>query len=271
MAVGRSLAAVAFAGCGHVWTRTISGAGAVGPLVAIGSGPVANASGQGTNGWAWVGLVAAGDGAFTAAYTVAGNDLGVAHSGDGGHWTTAPGLVPVQGADPIYGTAARSLSEGAGTWVGISPETAGQSYRVQVMPLAKTYRPPPAPSGRAIAAPRNAHLGSLAVIAPGIVAKRSFAKTGKTVVRVIDALGGKVTAEISVTHVQGATTYDICSGSTVARLAPGKVKTVTIPCANGAVVIGGAVSRLPVVKKGYVVTFSFVGRNGVITVDSRIG
>jgi hypothetical protein len=271
MAVGRSLAAVAFAGCGHVWTRTVSAAGAVGPLVAIGAGPGANASGQGSNGSAWVGLVAGGGGAFTAAYTVAGNDLGVAHSADGAHWSTAPGLVPVQGADPVYGGAARSLSEGTADWVGISPQTPSQAYRIQVMPLTKTYRPPAAPSGRSIAAARKAHLGSMAVTAPGIVAKRSFAKTGTTVAKVIDALGGKVTAELSVTNVQGTTTYDICSGSIVARLAPGRAKTLTIPCANGAIVIGGVSSTLPVVKKGYVVTFTFVGRNGAITVNSRIG
>jgi hypothetical protein len=36
-------------------------------------------------------------------------------------------------------------------------------------------------------------------------------------------------------------------------------------------VIGAAVSTLPVVKKGYVAMLTFVGRNGAITVDSRIG
>ena len=121
LAVGRSVAVVAFAGCGHVWTRTISTAGTVGPLVAIGSGPGANSSGSGTNGTAWVGLVAAGNGAFTAAYTVAGNDLGVAHSADGARWTVAPGLVPVQGTGAVYGGAALSLSAGAATWAEFRP------------------------------------------------------------------------------------------------------------------------------------------------------
>ena len=139
-----------------------------------------------------------------------------------------------------------------------------------MIPLSKTYRPPAAPAGRGIASPRRAHLGSLAVTAPGSVAKRSFAKTGIAAAKVVDALGGKVTAGISVTHVQGTTTYDICSGSAIVRLAPAKAKTIKIPCANGSVVIGGAVSSLPVVKKGYVVTFTFTGRNGTIAVSSRI-
>ncbi len=75
---------------------------------------------------------------------------------------------------------------------------------------------------------------------------------------------------MSVTHVQGNATYDICSGSTAATLSPRKVRIITIPCSNGAIVIGGSVSRLPVVKTGYVVTFTFTGRNGAITVNSRI-
>ena len=270
MAVGRALAVVAFAGCGHVWTRTITAAGAVGSLVASGSGPVLNASGQGTNGSAWVRVVAARNGTFTAAYTVPGNDLGVAHSANGARWTTARGLVPAQGANPVYGSA-RSLSQGTATWFGSSPQGSNQRYLVQLISLSSTYRPPAAPSGRGIAAPRTGRLGSLAVTAPGRIARNSFQRTGKTAVTLVDARGGKVSAAISVTHVQGSTTYDICSGSTVATLSPGKVATITIPCSNGAIVIGGRVSSLPVVKRGYVVTFTFTGRNGAITVTSRIG
>ena len=270
MAVGRSLAVVAFAGCGHVWTRTISAGGTVGALVSIGSAPAAYASGEGTNGSAWVGLVAATDGTFTAAYTVPGDDLGVSHSSDGSHWRAAAGLVPVQGANPIYGTSGRSLSQGAGTWSGLSPQASDQSYLMQLMPLSQTYRPPAAPSTHGIAHPRRATLGSMAIAAPGAVAKAGFEKTGKATVKVLDALGGTVTAGISVFYVQGQATYDVCSGSTVARLSPGRAKAVAIPCANGAIVIGGVVSTLPVVKKGYQVTFTFTGRNGTITVSSRI-
>jgi hypothetical protein len=270
MAVGRSLAVVAFAGCGHVWTRTITPSGAVGALVSIGSGPTADASGNGTNGSAWVGLIAATNGTFTAAYTVPGDDLGVVHSSDGSHWKAAPGLVPVQGADPIYGTSSRSLSQGVASLFGFSPQETNQNYLILLMALSVTYRPPAAPSARGIAHPRKATLGSLAVTAPGAIAGKSFEKTGKTTAKVLDALGGTVTAAITVYYVQGQSVYDVCSGSSVARLSPGKVRALAIPCSNGAIVIGGVVSTLPVVKRGYDATLTFTGRNGTITVNSRI-
>jgi hypothetical protein len=270
LAAGRSFGVVAFAGCGHVWTRTIAGSGAIGPVVALAAGPVANASGEGTNGSAWVGLVAGRSGSFTAAYTVPGNDIGVAHSANGQKWKTAPGLVPAQGADVVYGEASRSLSQGVGTWFGLSPQSPSQGYKIQLMPLSKTYRPPAAPSAVGISSPRKAHLGSLAVTAPGAIAPKGFEKTGKATAKVVDALGGKVTAAIAVTYVKGTTTYDICSGSMVATLSAGKADAVGIPCANGATVIGGNVSDLPVVKKGYVATFTFTGRNGAVTLASKI-
>jgi hypothetical protein len=270
LAAGNSLAVAAFAGCGHIWTRTIAPSGSVGALVNIAAGPGPSSSGQGTNGTAWVGLVAAHNGKFTAAYTVPGDDIGVAHSANGSSWKSAAGLVPAQGVDPVYGDASRSLSEGVGTWFGVSPQTPSQGYAVQLMPLSKTYRPPAAPSAAGVPSPRRGHLGSLAVTAPGAIAKKGFEKTAKVTAKVIDALGGKVTASIVIDYVKGTTTYDVCAGSAIAKLSPGRPGTVSIPCASGAVTIGATVTDIPVVKKGYLATLTFTGRNGSITLKSKI-
>ncbi len=132
----------------------------------------------------------AGNGTFTAAYTVPADDLGVAHSSNGSHCTSAPGLVPVQGTNPVYGNSARSLSQGVATWYGSSPQESNQSYQVQLMRLSEIYRPPRAPSGSGIVAPRTGSLGSLAATAPGTIAKASFERTGTTVAKLVDALGG---------------------------------------------------------------------------------
>ena len=269
LAAGHSLAVAAFAGCGHIWTRSIAPSGTVGPLVKIATGPGVSSSGQGANGAAWVGLVAAHNGKFTAAYTVPGDDIGVAHSANGSSWKSAAGLVPAQGVDSVYGDASRSLSEGVGTWFGVSPQTA-KGYAVQLMPLSKTYRPPAAPSANGILSPRRGHLGSLAVTAPGAIVKQGFEKTAKVTAKLIDAIGGKATATIAINYVKGTTTYEVCSGGAVAKLSPGRAATVSIPCASGAVTLGATVSDIPVVKKGYLVTFTFTGRNGSITLKSKI-
>jgi hypothetical protein len=270
LAAGHSLAVAAFAGCGHIWTRTIAPSGTVGALVNIAAGPGANTSGEGTNGTAWVGLVAAHNGKFTAAYTVPGDDIGVAHSANGSSWKSAAGLVPAQGVDSVYGEASRSLSEGVGTWFGVSPQTPSQGYEMQLLPLSKTYRPPAAPSAAGISSPRRGHLGSLAVTAPGAIVKQGFEKTAKVTAKLVDAIGGKVTATIAINYVKGTTTYEVCSGDGVAKLSPGRAATVSIPCASGAVTLGATVSDIPVVKKGYLVTFTFTGRNGSITLKSKI-
>jgi hypothetical protein len=69
------------------------------------------------------------------------------------------------------------------------------------------------------------------------------------------------------------TTYDLCSGSSVVRLSAGKVKTATIPCGSGTIVIGGSggVARGVAVKKGDSVQFTITGRTGPLVLNSRIG
>ena len=265
LAVGKSAAVVAFAGCGHVWAQTISAAGAVGPLTTIGSSPGASTGALGgRNGAAWVDVSANRDGSFTAAYTVPGNDVGVARSSDGAHWKLAAGLVPTQPGTPGYASDL-SLARGSADWLGLVGAAGNDSSLQQVMPLSETYRPPTAPAGG-----HRASLGSLAVSVPATISRKAFARTGKTTVKLVDAVGATATTSISVTRKQGNTTLQVCSGSGKAKLKAGKVRKVVLPCANGAIVIGAVVSTKPPVKKGDLVTFQFTGRNGPVTVQSKI-
>ena len=265
MAVGKSAAVVAFAGCGHIWAQTINAAGAVGPLTTIGTSPGASTGALGgRNGEAWVGVTANPNGSFTAAYTVPGNDVGVARSSDGIHWKLAAGLVPTQGSAPGY-AGDLSLAQGSADWLGLVGAAGNDSSLQQVMPLSETYRRPTPPAGG-----HHASLGSLAVSVPAKISKKTFGKTGKATVKLVDTLGATVATSISVTRTQGNATLQVCSGGGKAKLKAGKVKKVVLPCANGAIVIGAIVDTKPLVKKGDLVTFEFTGRNGQVTVQSKI-
>ncbi len=269
MAAGSSQAVVAFAGCGKVWTRTISATGAVGRLVTVGHSPGTDASGYNRNGQAWVDVQSATNGAFTLAFTVPGNDVQVGHSSNGEHWSLARGLVP-----DIVGTSntlvtGRALATGNPTWLGFSIDAGSQTYRSEVVSLSDTYRQPSPPRGSGI----KAVLSSLAVTAPGRISHASFSRNAQTTLKVVDAFGGKVTVSVLVSRPTKQTTYDLCSGSGVVRLSAGKVKTVTIPCGSGTIVIGGGggVSRGVAVKKGDSVQFTIFGRTGPLVLNSRIG
>jgi len=133
------------------------------------------------------------------------------------------------------------------------------------MPLSETYRRPTPPAGG-----HHASLGSLAVSVPAKISKKTFGKTGKATVKLVDTLGATVATSISVTRTQGNATLQVCSGGGKAKLKAGKVKKVVLPCANGAIVIGAIVDTKPLVKKGDLVTFEFTGRNGQVTVQSKI-
>ncbi len=173
--------------------------------------------------------------------------------------------MPTQGSRPAY-TSDLSLARGSADWLGLVGATGTDSSLQQVMPLSDTYRQPKAPSGG-----RRASLGSLAVSVPAKVSRKKFGKTGKATVKLVDALGATVTTSISVTRTQGNSTLQVCSGSGKAKLKAGKVRKVVLPCANGAIVIGAIVDTKPLVKKGDLVTFQFTGRNGPVTVESKIG
>ena len=81
-----------------------------------------------------------------------------------------------------------------------------------------------------------------------------------------------MTVSVLVSRPTKQTTYDLCSGSGVVRLSAGKVKTITIPCGSGTIVIGGGggVSRGVAVKKGDSVQFTIFGRTGPLVLNSRI-
>jgi hypothetical protein len=264
MSAGSSQAVVAFAGCGKVWPRTISSTGVVGPPVAGGRSP--SSAGFYRNGDPWVDVVGSGGG-FTTAFTVPGDDVQVARSSNGSHWSLARGLVPdIIGAQNV-GTA-RVLSTGTASWLGFTAQSGNQTYRTDVIPLSDTYRQPSPPRGSGI----KAVLGSTAVTVPGRIPHGGFGRTGKTTIGLIDTFGGKVTVSITVTRPTKTTTYELCSGTTATRLAAGKAKTLTVPCGSGTIVIGGGggVSTGVAVKKGDVVAFTITGRNGPLVVNAKI-
>ena len=105
---------------------------------------------------------------------------------------------------------------------------------------------------------------------PATISKKTFARTGKTAVKLVDAVGSTVATSITVTRVQGTITTSVCSGGATTKLKAGRVRKVVVSCANGAIVIGAVVSTKPPVKKGDLVTFQFTGRNGPVTVQSKI-
>jgi hypothetical protein len=263
MAAGTSSAVVAFAGCNKVWTRTIGATGAVGRLVTAGRSP--GATGYSRNGDAWVDVAAAPNGAFTAAFTVPGNDVQVAHSSNGSHWSLSRGLVPT-----VLGTfsGGRALSLGTPTWLGFTGEVGNSIYRADVIPVSATYRQPSAPRGAGV----KAVLGSTAVTAPGRLSHVSFGRSGQTTLKLVDVFGGKVTISMSVTRPTKQVTYDLCSGTVNTRLSAGKVKTVTVPCGSGTIVIGGGggAVRGVAVKKDDSVAFTITGRNGPLVVNAKI-
>jgi hypothetical protein len=262
MTAGTASAVVAFAGCDKVWTRTISPSGAVGPLVTVGRSP--GAAGYTRTGDAWVDVVAAPNGAFTSAFTVPGNDVQVAHSSNGTHWSLSRGLLPV-----VLGTLSggRALSLGTPSWLGFTGEVGNSVYRADVIPVSATYRQPSAPRGAGV----KAVLGSTAATVPGRISHVSFGRSGNTTLKLIDVFGGKVAISISVTRVTKQTTHDLCSGSLNTRLSAGKTKTVTVACGSGVIVIGrGGAARGVAVKKGDSVAITITGRNGPLVVNSKI-
>jgi hypothetical protein len=267
LVAGRSVAVVAEVSCGHLRTRTITAGGVVGPLVTIGSSP--GDPGADTLGTSdGVDMVADRSGNFTASYLVLGGDLSVAHSSDGSHWTTTPGFVPVPSSLDGSNVA---ISTGAATWLGSVTATSNTTYAVLAIALSSTYRTPSAPSARGIADPRRGSLGSLAVTVPGKLALKSFRKTGKVTLRLVDAIPDRISGSITVSRTSGNTTEDVCSGGANDKLAVGRVRTVTYTCGSSAIVIGGTLAAGVSADKGDLVTFTFGGRNGTLTLTSRVG
>jgi hypothetical protein len=265
LAVGHSVAVVTEAGCGHVWSTSISTRGQVGHRVTIGASA---AQSSGLAGRPWAEVVSDRRGHFTAAYIRPGGDLGVAHSSNGKKWKVEPRSVPIA-TDDLFGSGA-AVSTGAATWFGSSADNGANVDLIRVIPLADTYRPPSPPSKHGIPHARRAHTGSLAVVAPGRVAVKHFRKTGRVTVRLVSALPDHVNIAVGDSRVKGNTTYDICGGGATAKLKPGKVKTVTLTCASGTIVIGGTSGSGVDAKKGDSLSFSFGGRNGALEVAGKV-
>jgi hypothetical protein len=93
----------------------------------------------------------------------------------------------------------------------------------------------------------------------------------KVTLRLVDAIPDRISGSISVTRMSGTTTEDVCSGGALDKLAAGRVRTVTYTCGSSAIVIGGTVASGVAADQGDLVTFTFGGRNGTLTLTSRVG
>ena len=268
IAAGASDAVIGYGGCGHYWVRTLSSTGAVGPAILLGAAPEPG-SGQLGNAWIEVGADAAGR--FTAVFTAPGGDLSVARSNDGKTWHVQPGFVPTVN----LGTGSDStLSLGDGSWFASATQTdaSGDRFAIEALPLSDTYATPAFPSPAGIPGPRRASLGSLSVIAPGRLSVASF--DNNIAVRLLSALADRATTSVTVTRKTGGGIEDVCSGSVVTRLQPGRVTNAIVPCGSGAIVIGGGpgsgTSSNPGVKRGDTVQFTIGFRNGTLTLSSKV-
>jgi hypothetical protein len=267
LAAGRSVAIVAFAGCKHVWTRTITPGGVVGPLTTIGSSPRIATSGVAFTGSPWVAVSADTRGGFTAAFVVPGGDLAVAHSSDGSHWTTAPGFVPV--ANWVTPDSRSYLSAGATTWYTSDGEG---------LPLSDTYKQPPAPPASGVADPGKVHrLGSLAAVVPRAVALKSFRHDGETTMSVVDAIGGPVTVSVADSRASKAEDLIVCQGGIAkpTKLAADKPQTLKLSCgAGGGITLGGSggtVSKAIDAHKGDLFVITINDRGQTLTLPVHVG
>jgi hypothetical protein len=269
LAVGHSNAVAVYAGCGKVYARSISTTAKVGKLIRLGASPV---SATGSAGQATVSVVADRSGHFTAAYVVPGGDLQVAHSSNGAHWTTnARRSVPISNG-LTYGINGR-VSSGAATWYATTTSVPGNSfaYRVAAIPLSATYRPPASLSGKGVAHPRHGHLGSLAVVVPGTVSLASIHKNGRIRIKLVDALQTSIAVSVSVTQTSKTTTFYICSAASTVALKARHARTIIETCTNGGVIVTQPdVSRPSTVKKNDAVVFTFGGRSGTLTMNSKV-
>jgi hypothetical protein len=269
LAAGLTTAVVAKAGCGHVWTRTITAGGVVGRLVSIGKAPT---GGFGSDGAPWVDIVTDSRGSFTAAFVTQGGDLRIARSATGSRWRTLPGWVPTATELGSLDGAQGEVSAGAPTWYGSATAVSPTAYEVEALPLSDTYRPPGAPSARGIPDPRRARLGSLAVTVPGEVPVARLQANGRLTVRLVEAVAGRVTITVSVNRKRRSTTYTICSGGSVLRLRAHRARTVTATCSSDGIATPAVTTPAATVpaRRGDTVTYTFTARNGTLTVSGRV-
>jgi hypothetical protein len=264
---GKTVGVVVETACGHTWAYTISPTGAVGKLQTLGS---AIRLGPTKPGGLSVSVVADRNGHFTAAWVNSIGDLSVSRSTDGTHWTPSPGAVPIAYPTP-NDTSIESLSTGAATWnIGSESLGDGKPYAIRGIPLSSSYKPPPAPSGRGISHPKRGRLGPLATTVPGRVALKHWHKTGQLTFRVVDEVADHLGVSVAdIRTLRGGKTAVECAGRKSLTLKARQVATVTVTCARVHAKTGRATAAVPV-KKGDLVRLRLTGRNGTLTVTSKV-
>jgi hypothetical protein len=263
LAAGKSSAVALEAACGHIYTRTVSASGALGKVVKVGQAVAHSSSGVDGAGNLWGSVVAAGSGHYTAAWIGPAGDVQVARSTSGTKWSVQNKLLPVAYPSFTYGTN-EILPSGNPTWYVTSrvPNINDNSeYVISGIPLIDGYISPGAPPKHGIAHAKSYRMGQLAVTAPGTVSRSSFQKKRHYTLRLVDALGERVSVNISDQRDSSGGVSFICGGGANPKLAAHHVKTLTVTCANDG---GGAIAKHDVLA----VTVS--GRNGTITIDAKV-
>ena len=107
------------------------------------------------------------------------------------------------------------------------------------------------------------------------MALKAFRKKGHLTLRLVEAIAGKLTIEVGVSHTTKSTIYDLCGGQKVVKAKAHKVMTVTTTCAGSGIVIGGVDDQVrPVpaisIRKGDDVSIQLVSRNGTLSVTAHI-
>jgi hypothetical protein len=265
LAVGHSGAVAAYSACGHTYARTISTAGKVGKLVKIGPSLTAT----GSAGEPWLDVVADRGGHYTMAFTVSGGDLQVAHSSNGSRWTTtASRLVPT--ARGLGEQSNAVVSIGAATWYADTTSIINTTmFDVRATSLGATYRVPKPPSAHGIAHPRRGRLGALAVVVPGKISVKAVEHSARIKVVVVNALSTQLSVSLALTSTTDQTVSYLCNPGTTVGLKADRAKLVTEICqVEDAQALTRSVPGTASAKAKKVVTFTFTGRNGTLTLVS---
>ena len=253
VAAGATDAVIVVSGCNGVWAATLSAAGSIGPLRAIGSRSVEVND--------VLALVYAG-GRYTAAWLDASGDLRVARSSTGSAWKTETGQLPVaQRLDGVIG----ELSHGAPTWFawGIRYLAFDVKNRAEVnaAPLAALYRAP-AVSKRGIASAKVGRQGLAAIVVPAKVKLAKLRRSGKIAIRLAVGYDDWLRVSISSTRPIAGGVLGVLGAEKFVRIAPGRAKMLTFDFR-----LGSALSQS---RKGDRVEFRLEGRNGTVTVVGKL-
>ena len=99
---------------------------------------------------------------------------------------------------------------------------------------------------------------------PGKLPIKHWKKTGQVTVRLSSVYAGHLSVDVYDTFTKAMTVNYICSNEASEKVAVRKVRTVTLSCNQGGY-------KAPIsTSKHDIVTFSFTGRNGPLTVTSPV-